>query len=267
MLDPVQVLWLVAVAALWGFSAPLLRRGGKGVEDIKRQGALNQWLAEVKFLATRPQYVLPFLINQSGSAIYALALGSADLSLAVPLTNSLNFIFVTLAGRILGETTTSTRTYIGMAFVTTGVTLCVADKAWNQAMLTLKVVVVGSCACGKTTLIRTFLRDDVRGSVPAPTVQEVYVGHMQHDGKKTCRRRLLRRSGWSSGTRATLTCCATRTGPLATPKPTWCSSASRCATSSPAARCRLAGRPKCDTSTRTCPCCWSPRKWTFARTP
>ncbi|KAL1484905.1 hypothetical protein MTO96_032299 [Rhipicephalus appendiculatus] len=51
-------------------------------------------------------------------------------------------------------------------------------------MLTLKVVVVGSCACGKTTLIRTFLRDDVRDSVPAPTVQEVYVGHMQHDGKK-----------------------------------------------------------------------------------
>lgn len=53
-----------------------------------------------------------------------------------------------------------------------------------MAMLTLKVVVVGSCACGKTTLIRTFLRDDVRDSVPAPTVQEVYVGHMQHDGKK-----------------------------------------------------------------------------------
>ncbi|XP_049269297.1 transmembrane protein 234 homolog isoform X2 [Rhipicephalus sanguineus] len=111
MLDPVQILWLVAVAALWGFSAPLLRRGGKGVEDIKRDGALSQWLAEVKFLATRPQYVMPFLINQSGSAIYALALGSADLSLAVPLTNSLNFIFVTLAGRILGETTTSAREY------------------------------------------------------------------------------------------------------------------------------------------------------------
>ncbi|XP_077496958.1 ras-like GTP-binding protein rhoA isoform X1 [Amblyomma americanum] len=53
-----------------------------------------------------------------------------------------------------------------------------------MAMLTLKVVVVGSCACGKTTLIRTFLRDDVRASVPAPTVQEVYVGHMRHDGKE-----------------------------------------------------------------------------------
>uniref|UniRef100_G3MSF3 EamA domain-containing protein n=1 Tax=Amblyomma maculatum TaxID=34609 RepID=G3MSF3_AMBMU len=133
MLDPVQVLWLVAVAALWGLSTPLLRRGGKGVEDIKREGALQQWLAEVKFLATKPQYALPFLINQSGSAIYALALGSADLSLAVPLTNSLNFIFVTLAGRVLGETSsTNSRTYIGMALVTTGVTLCVADKAWNQ---------------------------------------------------------------------------------------------------------------------------------------
>lgn len=132
MLDPVQVLWLVAVAALWGLSTPLLRRGGKGVEDIKRDGHLRQWLAEVKFLATKPQYALPFLINQSGSAIYALALGSADLSLAVPLTNSLNFIFVTLAGRLLGETPTNARTYVGMAFVTTGVTLCVADRAWNQ---------------------------------------------------------------------------------------------------------------------------------------
>lgn len=132
MLDPVQVLWLVAVAALWGLSTPLLRRGGKGVEDIKRDGHLRQWLAEVKFLAMQPQYALPFLINQSGSAIYALALGSADLSLAVPLTNSLNFIFVTLAGRLLGETPTNARTYIGMAFVTTGVTLCVADRAWNQ---------------------------------------------------------------------------------------------------------------------------------------
>ncbi|XP_065280958.1 ras-like GTP-binding protein rhoA isoform X3 [Dermacentor albipictus] len=58
------------------------------------------------------------------------------------------------------------------------------QQSEEEAMLTLKVVVVGSCACGKTTLIRTFLRDDVRGSVPAPTVQEVYVGHMQHDGKK-----------------------------------------------------------------------------------
>uniref|UniRef100_A0A131Y2E9 Putative gtpase rho n=1 Tax=Ixodes ricinus TaxID=34613 RepID=A0A131Y2E9_IXORI len=47
-------------------------------------------------------------------------------------------------------------------------------------MLTLKVVVVGSCACGKTTLIRTFLRNDVRDTVPSPTVQEVYTGHIQH---------------------------------------------------------------------------------------
>lgn len=62
-----------------------------------------------------------------------------------------------------------------------------------MAMLTLKVVVVGSCACGKTTLIRTFLRDDVRASMPSPTVQEVYIGHMQHDGKK------VRLAIWDTG--------------------------------------------------------------------
>ncbi|XP_064486510.1 transmembrane protein 234 homolog [Ornithodoros turicata] len=131
MLDPIAVLWLVAVAALWGFSIPLIRRGSKGVENIKRPNAIEQWLAEVKFLAAKPKYVLPFLINQSGSAIYALALGSTDLSLAVPLTNSLTFVFVTLAGRLLGESVGNTYTYMGMSLVATGVTLCVADRAWN----------------------------------------------------------------------------------------------------------------------------------------
>ncbi|CAN7942469.1 unnamed protein product, partial [Ixodes hexagonus] len=132
LIPTVSVLWLVAVAALWGFSTPLLRRGSKGIEEVKRSGALKQWFAEIKFLATKPQYILPFLISQSGSAIYALALGSTDLSLAVPLTNSLNFVFVTLAGRLLGEATGNASTYIGMALVTTGVTLCIADRAWNQ---------------------------------------------------------------------------------------------------------------------------------------
>lgn len=53
-----------------------------------------------------------------------------------------------------------------------------------MGMLTLKVAVVGSCACGKTTLIRTFLRNDTKGTAPAPTVQEVYTANMQHDGKE-----------------------------------------------------------------------------------
>lgn len=81
------------------------------------------------------QYLLPFLLNQSGSVLYYITLASAgkhsvclifpvicilwakfcawyvfmvpydlpDLSLAVPLTNSLTFIFTGLSGQLLGE--------------------------------------------------------------------------------------------------------------------------------------------------------------------
>ncbi|KPP57823.1 hypothetical protein Z043_124413, partial [Scleropages formosus] len=48
-------------------------------------------------------YLVPFLLNQSGSLIYYLTLASADLSLAVPLTNSLTFLFTLLGGALLGE--------------------------------------------------------------------------------------------------------------------------------------------------------------------
>ncbi|KAK3710164.1 hypothetical protein QZH41_010554, partial [Actinostola sp. cb2023] len=48
-------------------------------------------------------YMIPFLLNQSGSVLFYLTLASADLSLAVPITNSLTFLFTILTGKLLGE--------------------------------------------------------------------------------------------------------------------------------------------------------------------
>ncbi|CAL1276363.1 unnamed protein product [Larinioides sclopetarius] len=124
-----SVIWLVVVAALWGFSTPLIRHGSAGIENISYSNPISQWFAELQFLATKWKYIFPFLINQSGSALYALALGSADLSLAVPLTNSLTFIFVSISGRLLGEREGKSVSYIGMTLVAAGVTLCVLESA------------------------------------------------------------------------------------------------------------------------------------------
>lgn len=49
------------------------------------------------------QYLIPFLLNQCGSVVYYLTLASADLSVAVPITNSLTMIITTLTGKLLGE--------------------------------------------------------------------------------------------------------------------------------------------------------------------
>lgn len=50
-------------------------------------------------------------LNQSGSVLYFFTLQNVDLSLAVPVTNSLTFVFTALVGWILGEKLPSKRTY------------------------------------------------------------------------------------------------------------------------------------------------------------
>ncbi|KAL5021226.1 hypothetical protein ScPMuIL_000381 [Solemya velum] len=123
----VEAFWLVVVAALWGGTNPLIKRGSKGVENIKRSGAIPQFLAELTFLGLNWKYMLPFLVNQSGSVVYYITLASADLSLAVPITNSLTFIFTIVSGKVLGEKVTW-ETCLGTVLVAIGVLLCVVSK-------------------------------------------------------------------------------------------------------------------------------------------
>ncbi|NWQ82944.1 TM234 protein, partial [Columbina picui] len=72
--------------------------------------------------------VVPFLLNQGGSVLFYLTLASADLSLAVPLCNSLALIVTLVTGRILGEDVGGKRAVAGMLLTVLGVTLCVAGS-------------------------------------------------------------------------------------------------------------------------------------------
>lgn len=120
--------WLCFVSMLWGSTNPLIRKGSKGIEDIHRAGRIRQFLAEIVFLASNWKYMIPFMLNQCGSVVYYLTLASVDLSIAVPITNSLTMIITTLAGKMLGEGNINTGTFIGMLLVISGVTICVMDK-------------------------------------------------------------------------------------------------------------------------------------------
>ncbi|KAH3697080.1 transmembrane protein 234 homolog [Dreissena polymorpha] len=120
--------WLTSVAFLWGFTNPFIKKGSKGIESIKRSSPIRQFLAELCFLLSNWRYLVPFLINQSGSVLYYITLASAELSLAVPITNSLTFIFTALSGHMLGEKVSSYKTVFGILLVSLGVILCVCDK-------------------------------------------------------------------------------------------------------------------------------------------
>ncbi|CAM4726181.1 unnamed protein product [Leuciscus chuanchicus] len=103
MVSAGEVLCLLLVAILWGGTNPFLKKGSEGIEGVQRDNKLLQFLAEIKFLFLNLKYLVPFLLNQSGSIVFYFTLASTDLSLAVPMVNSLTFLFTLLMGKLLGE--------------------------------------------------------------------------------------------------------------------------------------------------------------------
>ncbi|MCJ8731023.1 hypothetical protein PDJAM_G00191300 [Pangasius djambal] len=128
MVSVVEVLCLVLVAALWGATNPFLRKGTEGIEHVRRGDKISQFLAEVKFLFLNLKYLVPFLLNQSGSVVFYLTLATTDLSLAVPTVNSLSLVFTMFAGKLLGEEFGGKNAVLGMVLITAGVTLCVLSS-------------------------------------------------------------------------------------------------------------------------------------------
>lgn len=119
---------LLLVAVLWGCTNPLLKRATVGIEHVERSNKVLQFLAEVKFLFLNVKYLIPFILNQTGSLVYYLTLATTDLSLAVPVANSLTFLFTLLTGRLLGEEFGGRRAVAGMCLTLAGITLCVISS-------------------------------------------------------------------------------------------------------------------------------------------
>ncbi|KAM9571796.1 transmembrane protein 234 isoform 5-T5 [Salvelinus alpinus] len=119
MVSVVEVLCLLLVAVLWGCTNPFLKRGTEGIEHVKKDNKFLQFLAE---------YLIPFLLNQSGSLVYYFTLATTDLSLAVPVANSLTFLFTMLTGKLLGEEFGGKRAVGGMVLTMVGITLCIVSS-------------------------------------------------------------------------------------------------------------------------------------------
>ncbi|XP_021572637.1 transmembrane protein 234 isoform X1 [Carlito syrichta] len=123
-----QVLVLVLVAALWGGTQPLLKRASAGLQHVHEPTWARQLLQEMKTLFLNTEYLMPFLLNQCGSLLYYLTLASTDLTLAVPICNSLAIIFTLIVGKILGEDIGGNRAVAGMVLTVTGIVLCITSS-------------------------------------------------------------------------------------------------------------------------------------------
>ncbi|ESN99949.1 hypothetical protein HELRODRAFT_83734, partial [Helobdella robusta] len=121
--------WLLVTAFLWGATNPLLKKSSKGFEEINKETFLSQRLAEIKFLLSNLKYLGFLILNQCGSLVFYLTLSSADLSLAIPITNFLSLVFTGIVGYLIGEKSINGGSILGMVFVVFGVTMCIMSKA------------------------------------------------------------------------------------------------------------------------------------------
>ena len=93
---------MTTVAFLWGITNPFLRKGSLQANCSKYDSFSKKYLnCLISFFNWRCFF--PFVINQCGSVIYMMALGTLDLSIAVPVVNGLTLIITVVTGNMLHE--------------------------------------------------------------------------------------------------------------------------------------------------------------------
>ncbi|KAK2825957.1 hypothetical protein Q5P01_020171 [Channa striata] len=132
MVTVAELLSLLLVSVLWGCTNPFLKRGSEGIEHVTRANRVSQLLAEIKFIFFNVKYLVPFLLNQSGSVVYYYTLSSTELSLAVPVANSLTLLCTLLTGKILGEELGGKQAVAGMFLTMAGITMCVISSTGDK---------------------------------------------------------------------------------------------------------------------------------------
>lgn len=134
------ILGFLMVGACWGLTTPFMRKAAMSYDPPQRPALTdpkNSWLKKkvlgifyaVIGVLSRPAYAVPLLLNVTGSVWFFILIGKAELSLTVPITNSLAFLFTVLGEWWAEKKVISRDTWIGMALVLAGIGLCVQSKS------------------------------------------------------------------------------------------------------------------------------------------
>ncbi|KAF2485290.1 hypothetical protein BDY17DRAFT_293261 [Neohortaea acidophila] len=133
----------VLVGMAWGFTTPFVRKAAvarerrpKPQRPILADGKTSRlqrkiWTTfyAVYDLLGDPAYAVPLVFNVTGSVWFFLLIGQAELSLTVPITNSLAFLFTVLGEWWAEGKVISRDTWLGMVLVLSGIGLCVYSKS------------------------------------------------------------------------------------------------------------------------------------------
>lgn len=103
------VLSFILVGFAWGFTTPFIRRAARTHKPpahplLDRPSVRASWLRTKLYgalfavvdLLKNPRYAVPLLLNLTGSVWFFLLIGRAELSLTVPIVNTLAFLFTVM---------------------------------------------------------------------------------------------------------------------------------------------------------------------------
>ena len=112
----------VVTALIWGVTDPLMKKFGSDPKSI------DNWLTRLIPVLSNWRFALTFAVNQIGSVAFLWTLNRSYLSFAVPVTNSLKFIFTFITGKFLGEGKLAKKSTFGVLCISLGVILQIYDN-------------------------------------------------------------------------------------------------------------------------------------------
>ncbi|TVY46613.1 Transmembrane protein-like protein, partial [Lachnellula occidentalis] len=135
------ILGFLLIGIAWGFTTPFIRAAARTHKPpahpiLDSPTVKSSWFKSrvygaffgVVDLLRNPRYAVPLVINLTGSVWFFLLIGQAELSLTVPITNSLAFLFTVLGDWYVDRKVISKDTWIGMTLSLVGIGLCVQSK-------------------------------------------------------------------------------------------------------------------------------------------
>ena len=123
------MIWLlILVAFFWGTSGPLMKHVTVDVPAPKSRAGVLSPFYYIMSLFSRWKFILAYIYDQAGSALYYYVLGRTDLSTAVPIANGLTFVFSGLTEAIVKKRIPSRVTVEGILLIVVGVYICYYSK-------------------------------------------------------------------------------------------------------------------------------------------
>ncbi|KAM0557166.1 hypothetical protein ACHAPJ_005429 [Fusarium lateritium] len=135
------ILSFILVGLAWGFTTPFIRRAAQSHNPpahpvLESPAVQSSWLKSKVYgaffavvdLLRNPRYAIPLVLNLTGSVWFFLLIGQAELSLTVPIVNTLAFLFTVVGDWYVDGKVISKDTAAGMALMLVGIALCVQSK-------------------------------------------------------------------------------------------------------------------------------------------